>query len=403
MDVVTSVRRELNALWGDGKGELLIAIAAGWGLLNGMRMIFPILLPYLRDSFGFSLSTGGLLISILWLGSAVGQLPGGILADKYNERLVMAASTVLVAAALVVVVSAPSVFILFAASGFVGFGQSLYPIARITSLSAIYPERIGSALGVTMATGDLGQTVLPPIAGVLAGAIAWQAGLGFLVPLFLIIGLVIWVALPEQQQAGSSRGALSSEQFSAVFRELRQPNMLFMGFILFLYIFIWQSFTGLYPTYLIEEKGLSASVTGVLFSLFFALGVVVKPLAGTAYDRIGLRGALIVVLVGPVAGFLLLPIINNFWLLALATALVSSMLGSGAVTQSYLSDALPADLQGTGLGAIRTTAATLGAAGPVLFGVIADRGYFDEGYIILALIMAGVILLTIQMPQANSI
>lgn len=167
-------------------------------------------------------------------------------------------------------------------------------------------------------------------------------------------------------------------------------------------MFIWQSFTRLYPTYSVEEKGLSPSTTSILFSLFFALGVVVKPVAGMGYDRIGMRGALIIVLVPPVAGFLCLPFIDGFWLLIVATALVSSMLGSGAVTQSYLANIFSDELQGSGLGSIRTTASVLGATGPVLFGAIAERGYFDEGYVILGLITAAIIFLTLRIPIWNS-
>jgi MFS family permease len=76
------------------------------------------------------------------------------------------------------------------------------------------------------------------------------------------------------------------------------------------------------------------------------------------------------------------------------------MLGSGAITQSFLSDSIPADIRGTGLGMVRTTAATLGAAGPVLFGSIADRGYFDEGYVLLGAVTVAVILLTLRLPKS---
>jgi hypothetical protein len=48
---------------------------------------------------------------------------------------------------------------------------------------------------------------------------------------------------------------------------------------------------------------------------------------------------------------------------------------------------------------IRTTSATLGAGGPVVFGVIADYGYLDEGYLALAAVMV-VVLLTLRMPRA---
>ncbi|MFC6838139.1 MFS transporter [Halomarina ordinaria] len=400
MDVFASVGREARALWGGGRGTSLVTIAVGWGMLNGTRMTFPVLLPYLRDAFDLGLAVAGLLVSVLWLGSAVGQLPGGIVADRYSERLVMSASTFAVAAALAVVAVAPTPVVLFAATGLVGLGQSLYPIARITSLSHIYPDRIGSALGVTMATGDLGQTVLPPVVGVLAGVLAWQAGLVALIPLFVATGVAIWVVLPVQDRSARSNGLPLAESARGVAVQLRRPNMAFMVFILFLYIFVWQSFTGLYPTYLVQEKGLSSAVVGVLFSLFFALGVVVKPLSGAAYDRVGMRWSLVLVLVGPTVGFALLPSVDGFWPLAAVTGLVSTMLGSGAVTQSFLSDAFPRELRGTGLGTVRTTAATLGATGPVLFGTVADAGYFDEGYLVLAALMAGTALLAFLSPRS---
>ncbi|QHS15902.1 MFS transporter [haloarchaeon 3A1-DGR] len=398
MGPLSSVRREVASLRSNGRGPVLLAVAGGWGTLLGARMIYPVLLPYLRAEFGLSLTVAGFLVTVLWLGSAVGQLPGGILADRYSERLVMAAGAAVVALALLVVIAARTAIVLFLATGLVGLGQSMYPIARITILSDIYPDRIGSALGVTMATGDLGQTVLPPVAGALAAAIAWRAGLGFLVPVLAVVAVVLWVTLPARPSTDSAVDDLSVDSARYVLGELRRSNMAFIAFILFLYIMIWQSFTGLYPTYLVDEKGLTSTQAGILFSGFFAVGVVVKPVAGAAYDRIGVRLSLIVVLVGPIAGLGLLPVVEGFWPLAGVTALVSTMLGSGAITQSFLSDAIPADIRGTGLGVVRTAAATFGALGPVLFGSIADRGYFDEGYLLLAAIMALVVLLTRRLP-----
>lgn len=399
MALIPGIKREVTALWGDGKGWSLIVIASGWAFLLGARMIYPVLLPHLRTEFDLTLTVAGFLVTVLWLGSALGQLPGGILADRYSERLVLTAGVTVVAGAIALVLSAPTPLFLFVATGLVGLGQSLYPIARITILSDIYPDRIGSALGVTMATGDLGQTVFPPIGGALAAAIAWQAGLGFLVPLLLVVGIVLWVVLPAQASSPRDDDTASLENLGHVVAELRRANLLFVAFILFLYILIWQSFTGLYPTYLVDVKELSSSAAGVLFSVFFAFGVVVKPVSGAAYDRIGMRRALVLVLLLPVVGLVLLPLIDGFWALGAVTALVSTMLGTGAITQSFLSDAIPDDIQGTGLGIVRTTSATLGAAGPVLFGGIADRGYFDEGYVLLAALLVVVILLTVRLPE----
>ena len=400
MALLAGLRHEAAALLGDGKAKYLVTIAGGWGTLLGIRMIYPVVLPYFRSAFDLSLTVAGLLITVLWLGSALGQLPGGLLADRYSERLIMTAGAFTVAGALAVVLIAPTPLALFVATGLVGLGQSLYPIARITALSTIYPDRIGSALGVTMATGDLGQTFSPPIAGALAATIAWQAGVGFLIPLLLLVGGLLWVILPDSERTTSTR----ERSIREVLATLRGANLLLVAFLLFLYILIWQSFTGLYPTYLIEQKGLPEWVASLLFSVFFGFGVLVKPLAGAAYDRIGMQRSLVAVLIGPIVGLAALPFLEGRVALGVVTALVSTMLGTGAVTQSFLSDVIPDDIEGTGLGIVRTTSATLGAAGPVVFGALADRGFFDEAYLLSAVVLVVVVLLTLRVetPQAHA-
>ncbi|MFW6017317.1 MAG: MFS transporter [Halapricum sp.] len=400
MHPIRSIRESTGALRGEGRGRVLIAIASGWGVLVGTRMSYPVLLPYFREAYGLSLSVAGLLVTILWLGSAIGQLPGGILADRYSERRVLTAGLAVVAVALTAVVLAPGPAVVFLATGLVGIGLSLYPIARITVLSSIYPDSVGRALGVTMATGDIGQTVLPPVIAVVAAAFAWQLGFAMLVPLFLVLAAVAWAVVPEGG-TDAGRDGLSAELARDVFAVLHTRTMALVTVVLFVYILVWQSFTGFYPTYLVEVKGFSESAASGVFALFFGFGVVVKPIAGSAYDRFGMRTSLLAVLVGPVAGLAALPFLSGFWPIVTLTALVSTMLGSGAITQSYLADAIPADIRGTGLGVVRTTAASLGALGPVAFGSIADRGYFDAGYLLLAGLMVLIIALTVRMPRSS--
>lgn len=398
MNVLDSVAEPVSALRGDGRLRVLLSVAAGWGLLVGTRMSYPVLLPYIRADYGLSLSVSGLLVTVIWLGSALGQLPGGILADRFNERHVMTAGLGVVAVALTVVVLANGPIAVFLATGLVGIGLSMYPIARITVLTDIYPDAVGSALGVTMATGDVGQTVFPPLVGFLAAAVAWQLGLGIFVPLFLIFAGLVWVVVPDGE---SGDDALSLARARDVLGELRTRAILLVTVVLFFYLLVWQSFTAFYPTYLDEVKGFDPSVAGTVFALFFGVGVFVKPVAGTAYDRYGLRTSLLSVLIGPIAGLAALPYVEGFWPIVGLTALVSTMLGSGAITQSYLADAIAEEVRGTGLGVVRTVAATLGSAGPVLFGVVADRGYFDEGYLLLAALMVLIVLLTARMPAAE--
>jgi len=377
----------------------LAAVAITWGLINGTRMIYPVVVPYIQSSFTLSLTVAGSLISVLWFFTAIGQLPGGILADRYKEQVLMMISILIIVFSLSIIIVSSSAVVLFAATALWGIGHSLFPIARITFLSNLYSERLGSALGITMAAGDVGQTILPLIATVLAAVIAWQIGIGFVIPLLILGAFILFVTLQPQQSVEQPTSSQSLRAKFSVIRELRTPEVGFMTGIFFLYVFIWQSFTSFYPTYLVTEKGLSASVAGVLFGFFFAVGVLVKPISGVGYDRFGMRKSLIALLIPAVAGFLILPVVENVLFLAGVTALISTMLGSGAVTQSFLADSFSDEMQGTGLGVVRTITVALAATGPLLFGVVADYGYFNEGYIALAMILAIVVGLTSWMPE----
>jgi ACS family hexuronate transporter-like MFS transporter len=329
MDGKAILRREATQLWAGGTGKALAAIAMGWGLMIGTRMIYPVILPQLSAEFDLTLTTAGFLVTIIWLAYALGQVPGGILADRHGERGLLTISLLVFTFGIVLVALSPTAVILFLATGLAGAGLSLYPIARITALSDLYSDQLGRALGITMATGDISQTVLPPIAGVIAVALAWQVGLTFVLPLLVMVAIAVWLTVPKRPPSESGVDTLSMESVSGVVDELRQPTLLLVGVILFLYMLVWQMFSAFYPTYLINVKGFSPAVASGLFSLFFAVGVVVKPIGGMAYDRIGIRKSLPIVLSGSIVGFTVLPVVTEVWGLVIVAVLISTMLGSG--------------------------------------------------------------------------
>nr|WP_303650212.1 MFS transporter [Halalkalicoccus sp. NIPERK01] len=371
---------------------MLLAIAFGWFLSISVRMIYPALLSHLRGAYGLTLTTAGLLLTVLWIAYACGQLPGGILADWVGERLLLIASSLLAATMLGLVVVADSTIVLFSATALFGMGTALYGVSRFTILDEIYPEQLGTATGVTMAAGDLGNAVMPPAAGFIAVAVAWQYGFGFAVPLFVLAAVGLRATLPRRERTATSlRETLALDD---VVPTVFQPIVLRGTALLVVWGVIMQAFIGFYPTYLIDTKGLSVQVATVLFGLFFALGVLIKPVAGRAYDRIGVRVPLLAIM--STAGLALgaLPFAGEVWLFALLTVLASSLLGFETIVISDLTRRLPDGTRGTNLGALRTVYIALGALSPVLFGAVADRGYFDEAFLGIA-VLAGVVVLVV--------
>ena len=392
-------RRAKHALH-DDRSPIVLAVAAGWFLSLGVRMVYPVLLPHIRTAYGLDLGVAGLLLTVLWAAYALGQLPGGIVTDRVGERITLVVSTLLAGSMLVLVISAGSAVVVYAATALFGFGTALYGVARFTIISKTYPDNGGVAIGVTLAAGDLGNAVLPVVVSVIATAFAWQLGLGVVVPLFVLVAALLWIIVPRQPSEGIDEGmALSRETARYVLAELRRPPVVVVTLILIIGFILALTLTGFYPTYLIEEKGLSPAVAATLYSLYFALGVVVKPLAGSAYDRFGIRRTLPFIFVVALAALLLLSVVEGVWPLVAVTVMLSSLLGNIAITMPYLTDLLPEEIQGTGLGLLRTTYMLVAAGSPSLFGVLADRGYFDEGFVLLAA-MAGVMaLLVFLLPR----
>ncbi|MFC6719865.1 MFS transporter [Natrialbaceae archaeon GCM10025810] len=389
-----------RTLWGDGRGKTLVVVAAGWGLTIGGRMIYPVLLPHLRNAYDFGLSTAGVLLTVLFFAYAVGQLPSGILADRIGEAKTLVLSMGISAGAILLIVTATSTPFLFFATAVFGFGVGLYAIARFTALNNLYSEHFGTAIGVTNSASEIGQALLPPAAGFVAVAIGWQFGFGFTIPLFVLVAGALWITVPERPETDASAvETLSLETGRYVISQLSQPSIVLATTIFVLGISVWQAFTGFYPTYLVEVKGLSTTVAGTIFGLYFALSALVHPISGTIYDRRGLRHTFLLVAVSVVA-LAALPFVEGTWSLAAITVPLSSLLAFGTATESYLVDALPEDMEGTGFGVLRTVSFGLGAASPVVFGAAADRGFFDEVFLSLAVAAGVMILLAVRISDA---
>ncbi|UHQ98891.1 MFS transporter (plasmid) [Natrinema zhouii] len=400
MQSFAEVGSNAKAIWTDGKGKILFAVAAGWFLSIGLRFVYPVLLPSLQSAYSIDLTTAGLLLSVLWVAYALGQLPGGILSDRIGERNILVLSTAISAVTIALVAAADSVLVLFAATAAFGAGTALYGVARFTTLSHVFPDNEGVAIGLTMAAGDLGNALLPPAAGLVAGALAWQYGFGLTVPLFTVVAALLWMSVPKRTSAGSNAiDELSLDAFREVFAALSRSSIVLVTMLQFLGYVAWQGFTGFYPTYLINVKGISPAVATLLFGAFFGLGVVIKPVVGSVYDRFGLKRSYPIVMGVFTVTVGLLPLFEGFWSIVIATVFLSSILGYGTITLSYLTTALPESVQGTGLGTLRTIYMTAGAGSPVIMGTLADRGFFDEAFLLLAIVAAVAIALCTRIPN----
>jgi len=200
--------------------------------------------------------------------------------DRFGERVTLSVSALISAITLTLVVTARSPIVLFSATALFGFGTALYAVGRYTVLTRLYTDRLGAANGVTAASQDAGQSIMPPIASVIAAVTLWQYGFGFAVPLFLLSAAALWLIVPPLPPEPSEQDTgFSVETLRILGTELRQQSVIYATAVLILGLLVWQAFTSFYPTYLVEEKSSATTAASLLFGAFFALGILIKPLA----------------------------------------------------------------------------------------------------------------------------
>lgn len=384
-DAAARVRAALSDAWIDGPPAVLAAVGAGWALSIGVRFVYPALLPYLRSEFGFGLSVAGLLLALLWGAYAAGHVPGGVVGDRLGEGTTLVASALVSTLAVLAVATAVSTAVLFVATVAFGLATALYGPTRFTVLTDVYPEDSGSAVGLTMAAGNLGNAAFPVVAAAVAGAFTWRFGFGIFVPLFVVVAVGLYLVVPARTSGTDS--AVDDLSVATLRRLLAGVTVGSVPAVVAVQVtlsFTIQGFASFYPTYLADVKGLAPGTAAALFGGFFVAGAVLQPTAGAVMDRVGGRRTLLGFFATCLLGLWLLPFVEGLGPLIVVTALFAAWNGTVVVTQTYVADTLPAEMQGTGFGTLKAGWMLLGATAPLAVGLLADAGRFDGAFLLLA-------------------
>lgn len=145
--------------------------------------------PKLFTEQGYGASYVGLLTGILMLGSAVGGVVGGLIADRRNGRLVIRIATLAVILPVIFYVNAGDVLrlvLLLTAGFFVGMPHSVLVLMVHNLLPGQRATASGLALGFMFFSGSVGALAV--------GAVADQIGLGLTLQLTAALAVVAFGA-----------------------------------------------------------------------------------------------------------------------------------------------------------------------------------------------------------------
>ena len=334
--------------------------------------------PLLVGEFAIDKPTAGLAISATFLAWVLLQLPGGLLMDRYDNRLLVWVGAVVLFVAAAAGTVAPD-YRAFLLTRFLGGVSALFlwtTGANVVDRSFPASSRaVGT--GVFIASAPAGVALAQFAGPRIAATFGWRATL-LVYPTVTALGLPLLYVLLRGPVRNESRLGLST--FAAA---LRDPTILLVSASSFCAYSLFVFFNSWMPTYGTDVVSLDLATAGAMTALVPAMGLLARPGGGWISDRIGGRRRPVLV-----ATFLLvLPALVGVTLVSstlgfaavLVLAGVGSQLGTG-VFYVYVGELSAEETRGTGLAVLTTLSISGALTAPVLTGWLIERFSWDAAF-----------------------
>ena len=304
--------------------EVIGLVGLAHGTSHFFHLMLPPLFPWLMRDFSLSYTEAGMLMTVFFVVSGVGQALAGFIVDRVGARPVLFGGILLLALSGIALGLSSSYSMLLFTAALAGLGNSIFHPADFTLLNhRVAQPRLGHAFSVHGLSGNLGWATAPVFMAGIASVGGWHAagfaaaGVGF-----AVLATLVWRREVLADRASSlvvhagAQTSAATSQFA--FLQSGAVWLCFGFFLLTTAAFgILQNYA---PAILGQVYGVSLAVaTGALtaYLLGSATGIVTGGFLAARSDHnermiagaLGLAAATAIVLAsGQVATVLLLPL-----------------------------------------------------------------------------------------------
>ena len=170
-------------------------VAVAHGTSHFFHMLLPPLFPVFKDSFGLSYAELGLLVTLFFAISGIGQALAGFLVDRVGARPVLYAALTCFAAAAASAALAQGYGALLLAAALAGLGNSPFHPVDFTILNQrVSAARLGHAFAMHGVSGNLGWALAPLVVlGVSSATGSWRWAMAVCALWALaVLALMLW-------------------------------------------------------------------------------------------------------------------------------------------------------------------------------------------------------------------
>ena len=263
----------------------MVVLAAGTlaqASFSATSVGLPALSPTLKSEYGLSLPQTGVVLAGVGIGMLFTLLPWGLVADRVDERWVIATGLT-GASALLVVASTTDGFAAVTVTliGVGALGASVNAASGRAIMAWFPSTELGLALGIRQTAIPIGGAVGAAVLPVLGSTGGTRVAFLFLGAASLAGALVAAVFI---------RGGSSEEpELGDVTQPVRDRFMWLLGTGTGLFLLAQIGITGFVVLFLHEHRGLSKEAAGAVLAGIYVLAIAARIGSGTISDRLGSR------------------------------------------------------------------------------------------------------------------
>jgi sugar phosphate permease len=340
----------------------------------------------------------GGVMSAFFVGYALMQIPGGIIADTIGARKAITLGVAAWSIFSLLTGMVSSLRTLIWVRVFFGLGEGIHPPATFKVLSAWFSssER-ARANGFMMSSNTIGPMIAPLLFATAVLTFGWRSAFYLIsIPGFIITIVAYWYLRDEPSQyPGITTDELAESGTESRSKRKIPIAQLFTYRVLWHLCFIyltwdvtWWGFQAWLPSYLLRERGFKLLNTGAVAALPFAAGLIGVLVCAHISDRSRRRKpVLILVLVGNALFMLLTATATNSIMAVIFLTITGFFLPAiQGPFWSLAMDMLPSDVMGYSSGFINTGGQIAGVISPILIGALIQSTHnYAAGFLFMSI------------------
>ena len=342
------------------------------------HLLLPLMFPVFMAEFGLSYSQVGLLMTVFFVVSGIGQAAAGFAVDRLGARPLLLAAQLILALACVAASLAPGYPALLLVAALAGLGNATFHPVDFTILNQrVSAPRLGHAFSAHGLTGNLGWAAAPLFLVGLTRLTNWRTAYLAAALMYLAILALLWLQRDKLGTRVVARPAGTAEEHKLAFMKLPVVWWCFGFFLLStMTLAVVQSFSA---SILKAVHGVSIEAATLTLTAYMLCGAAGMLAGGFIAGRAASSDR--VVAVAMTAAALCLALCSTGLLGGTGTMVVLAATGfavgiGGPSRDMMIKRATPREATGRVYGMVYSGLDVGFALSPMVFGLFMDRGWY---------------------------